>query len=78
VIGSRNIEIINSVILSFTHQNEVLINQLNQMIYYFRGGLCRDDAWALSYLEREIMITFLNERFKEAGDLIKKNIPVFI
>ena len=50
----------------------------NQMMYYFRGSLGRDDVWALSYLERELMITFLNERFKEAGDLMKKKIPVFI
>jgi hypothetical protein len=78
VIGSRNIDIINSTISSFTQQNEFLIKQINQLMYYFRGSLGRDDAWALSPIEREIMIEFLNDRIKDAGNLMKKNIPVFI
>jgi hypothetical protein len=47
-------------------------------LYYYRGALQRDDAWALSYVEREMMISFLNDRFKDAGEMIKKKIPVFL
>ena len=47
-------------------------------MYYFRGSLTRDDAWALTYVERELCIDFLNRRFKEAGDMIKNKISPFI
>ena len=78
MIDSKDNETINSIISSFTLKNESLLNQINQMMYYFRGSLNRDDAWALSFIERESIITFINERFKEAAILNKNNISVFI
>ena len=78
MIGSGNNEIITSVISSFARQNEALIKQINQMLYYMRGSLNRDDVWAQSHVEREMIVEFLNERFKDAGDMMKKQIPVFI
>ena len=78
MIGTNNNEIITSVISAFTQQNEALIHQLNQLLYYFRGALGRDDVWAMSFIEREMSIAFINDRFKEAKDLIKNNVPVFI
>jgi hypothetical protein len=78
VIASKNPETITSVISSFTRQNEALLDLIDQLLYYYRGALQRDDAWALSYVEREMMISFLNDRFKDAGEMIKKKIPVFL
>lgn len=78
MIGSGNNEIIASVISSFTRQNEELVKSLQQLLYYYRGALGRDDVFALSHAEREICVNFLNERFKDAGDMIKKQIPVFV
>jgi hypothetical protein len=78
VIGTKNPETITSVISSFTRQNEALLDVINQLLYYFRGSIGRDDAWALSFTEREMMISFLNKRFEEAGEMIKKKIPVFL
>ena len=78
MIGSGNPEVISSVISSFTRQNEAFIKQLNQMMYWFRGSMGRDDLWVMSYAERELAIAFLNERFKEASDLMKKHVPVFL
>lgn len=72
MIGSGDNEIISSVISSFTRQNEALIKQLQQLMYYFRGSLGRDDAWAMCYAERELAISFLNDRFKEVGEIWKK------
>lgn len=43
-----------------------------------RGSISRDDAWAMSYLEREKMISFINDRFKDAEKLISKNVSVFL
>jgi hypothetical protein len=78
VIGTRNPEITNSVISSFTRQNEELTKSLIQLQYYFRGAYTRDDVWTMSHAERELSIEFLNNRFKDAGELIKKSIPVFL
>ena len=78
MIGERNDEIIRQVIASYTRQNEDLVKTLITFQYWFRGAMNRDDAWALSPIEREMAITFINDRFKEAGDLIKKDIPVFL
>lgn len=78
MIGSGNSEHITSLIASFTQSNEALIRQLNQIMYWFRGALGRDDVWAMSHLERELAISFINDRFKEAGELMKNRIPVFI
>lgn len=78
MIGSGNNEVIASVISSFTRQNEELVRSLQQLLYYYRGALGRDDAFAMCHSEREICIAFLNERFKDAGDMMKKQIPVFI
>ena len=78
MIGSGNNAVIASVITSFTRQNEELIKSLQQLLYYYRGALGRDDAFAMSHAERELCIGFLNDRFKDAGVMIKKQIPVFI
>ena len=78
MIGSHNNLIISSVISSFTRQNEELMKSLLQLQYYFRGSLTRDDVLAMSFVEREIAIGFLNDRFKEAGELMKRQIPVFL
>jgi len=78
VIGSNNSVVISSVIASFTRQNEDLVKSLLQLQYYFRGALQRDDVWGMSHVERELAIDFVNSRFKEAGELMKKQIPVFL
>ena len=77
MIDSRDQQVITRIFKSFETENEALVNSLTQFLYYFRGALTRDDAWAMSPLERDRAIEFLNERFKEVNDLIKKQIPVF-
>jgi hypothetical protein len=78
VIGTSNNEVISAVIASFTRQNEDLHKILIQLEYYFRGSLSRDDLWAMAPIERDAHIEFLNGRFKEAGEFMKKQIPVFL
>lgn len=65
------------LINSFARDNEALFDQLYQIQYYFRGALTREDTWAMSAVEREKAIEFLNKRFKEVGELIKNRVPVF-
>ena len=77
MIGSGDRELISSVIDSFAQENEALVDALLQIRYYSRGGLTRDDMWALTFIEREKEIEFLNKRFKEVGELMKKQVPVF-
>lgn len=78
MIASHNTAYIEQVMTSFTRDNAKLLESVMQLIYYYRGALSRDDALAMSPLEREMAVEFLNNRFKEAGDLIKKQIPVFL
>jgi len=63
---------------AFTSANEQLINLLIQLQYYMRGSMSRDDVWALTPSERDLYLEFINKRFKEAGEMIKKQIPVFL
>jgi len=78
VIGTNNGELIQTVINSFTRDNEALIEQLNQILYWFRGAMTRDDVWALTPAERDRAVDFLNKRMKEAGDLMKKGGHPFV
>jgi hypothetical protein len=77
VIDSKDQSVITQVFKSFETENEALVKSITQIGYYFRGALTRDDVWAMSPMERESAVEFLNDRFKEVNDLIKKQIPVF-
>jgi len=78
VIETNNTDLTVALINSFTQQNEILIKSLMNILYRFRGALNREDIWMMSPIERDYAVDFINERIKEAGDLIKKQIPVFI
>ena len=78
VIGSRNQEFIQQIIESFNKDNDQLVDQVLAILYWYRGAITREDVWQLTPYEREKSIEFLNKRFKEAGDMIKKQIPVFL
>lgn len=78
MIETRDRDLINNVISSFTRENEALVDQLIQIQYWMRGAISRDDVWALSPIERDKIIEFLNKRFKEAGDLTSKQVPQFL
>lgn len=78
MIRTGDHELILSVIRSFTQQNEMLLDQLMSIIYYFRGAITRDESWQLSFLEREKHIEFLNKRFEDASGMMKNRIPVFL
>lgn len=78
MIGSKNQELIGQVISSFNRENDALVDQLLQILYWFRGSVTRDDVWQLTPYEREKYVEFLNKRFKDAGDLMKKQVPVFL
>lgn len=74
MIGTNDQAIIARVIQSYAHENARLVDQLVQMQYYFRGALSRDDIWAMAPIERERWMDFLNKRFEEIGDLMKKGV----
>lgn len=77
MIGTNDQQTVARVFKSFEQDNEALVKSLFQLQYYMRGACTRDDVWAMSPLERERAVEFLNDRFKEVNDLIKKQIPVF-
>jgi hypothetical protein len=77
VIGCCNSEEIRWVIDSFARENDTLIKQLNQIQYYSRGAINRTDAWSMCATEREQIIDFINDRIKDAGEMIKRGISVY-
>lgn len=77
MIDTGDASIINNVINSWARENENLIDQLYQIQYFWRGALTRDDIWAMAPIEREKSVEFLNKRFGEVGEMMKKQIPVF-
>ena len=78
MIGTGDSELITNVIASFTRDNKLLKKQLLDILYYMRGALTRDDMWQLTPLEREEYVEFLNDRFEQAGELMKKDVSVFV
>lgn len=77
MIAAGDQEVITRIFKSFENDNEALVKSITQIVYYFRGAYSRDDVWAMSPTERERAVEFLNDRFKEVNDLIKKQVPVF-
>jgi hypothetical protein len=78
VIGTRKQELIRQVLEVYTTENDNLVNQLLSILYWYRGAITREEVWQLTPYEREKCIEFLNSRFKDAGDMMKKQIPVFV
>lgn len=66
------------MIAAFTRDNDRLFDQLQHILYYFRGALGRDDVWRLNPYEREKAVEYINQRMKDAGDMMKKQVPVFL
>jgi hypothetical protein len=54
------------------------LDQLLQILYYFRGAITREDMWQLSWAEREKCVEFLNKRVEDAKEMIKNHVPVFL
>lgn len=64
--------LITQVLESYKHENELMMDSLMNIWYYWRGGISRDDIWMMTPIEREAAVDFLNKRFKEVGDIAKK------
>jgi hypothetical protein len=78
VIETNDRQLITQMISSLTRENERLVEQLIQLVYYFRGAYSRNDVFSMSPGERELSIEFINKRFKEAGELMKHKIQTFL
>lgn len=71
MIETRDLALQEKVLSSFAHQGESLMKTVWFIMYYFRGAMSKDDAWNLTPAERDSSIAFIQERFKEAGEMIK-------
>lgn len=72
MIETEDQALITRVLDSHKAENDALMNQLYDIWYYWRGGMNRDDVWAMCPAEREFAVDFLNRRFKEIGDITRK------
>lgn len=78
MIETRSEDLITNVISSFIRENERLAEGLIQIQYFMRGALDRDAVWQLTPVEREKYVDFLNKRFKDVGDIMKKGGTAFV
>lgn len=78
MIGSNNPDLIQQVIAFYNRDNDILVDQLLSILYWFRGAITREEVWQLTPYEREKSLEFLNKRFKDSGEMMKKQIPVFL
>lgn len=74
MIATKDQALYATVLNSFTRHNESLAKTIHFLMYYFRGALSRDDAWMMSPAERDVAMTMIQERFKDASELMKAKI----
>jgi len=77
VIGTLDQALITRILETYKAENNSLMNQLYDIWYYWRGGISRDDIWAMCPTEREFAVDFLNRRFKEIGEARKNGAMPF-
>ena len=66
------------MIAFYNRDNDILVDQLLSILYWFRGAITREEVLQLTPYEREKSLEFLNKRFKDSGEMMKKQIPVFL
>lgn len=67
-MSAESPEEMQEIIDGYEHRSRALIKQMTQMLWYMRGGLTRNDAWAMSLQEREEAFELINENIKRTKD----------
>jgi hypothetical protein len=60
---------IAQVVKDMEHTEDALHRQISDICYWMKGGISWDEAWALSFRDRERLIKNLNEKIRQqSGD----------
>ena len=49
-------------------ESKALIKQITEICWYMRGGISREEAWSLSFIERQEVFKLINENIKRTKD----------
>lgn len=53
---------------SLEKESKALIKQLHNLVWHQRGGLSLDEAFQLSFSDREIILELINERVETTNE----------
>lgn len=57
------------LISQYKRDSDQIYNQILDVCYFMKGGVTWDQAWAMSFNDRERLVTMLNKRLKaQSGD----------
>jgi len=60
---------IAEVVKDMEKTEDALHHQISDICYWMKGGISWDEAWALSFKDRERLVKNLNEKIrKQSGD----------
>ena len=49
-------------------ESKALIKQITEICWYMRGGVSREEAWTMSFEERQETFKLINENIKRTKD----------
>lgn len=49
-------------------ESKALTKQITEICWYMRGGVSREEAWAMSFDERQEVFKLINENIKRTKD----------
>lgn len=64
LLRARTHEDVQGLLADYELEQRELRDHIVSIIWHMRGGLSRDEAWALSPVEREDIMRFIQERMK--------------
>lgn len=69
VLMSADYAKIAEVVQGMEKDQDALHHQIGDICYWMKGGITWDEAWALSFRDRERLIKSLNDKIrKQSGD----------
>jgi hypothetical protein len=67
-----NPEQLSDLLNSFEKESNSIREQITDICYFMKGGITWNDAWGLSFEDREAIIKIVNKREKEKNPNAKE------
>lgn len=65
-------EELSDLIESFEKESNAIREQITDICYFMKGGISWNDAWGLSFEDREVIVKIINKREKEKNPNAKE------
>jgi hypothetical protein len=67
-LAAETPEEMQDIINGYERRAGALLEQIDQIGWYMRGGITRNEAWSLSLSERESIFKLINENIKRTKE----------